>query len=157
MRSSRIVRGWRDILVYTPELSLNSAPHESPQMNHKLSALAVALPLLVGAGLTACGSPSTEAPCEGQWDLEQMSMNGEVVGEEEMAQLESLGLTIELTMDADGAAELLFLGEAETGTWRATSSGCVLEFAGEEIPVGVSGDALTMEDSGSVVTFARTQ
>ena len=157
MRSSRIVRCCSDILVYTPELSLNSAPHESPEMNRKLSALAVALPLLVGAGLTGCGSPSSEAECEGQWGLEQMSMNDDVVGEEEMAQFESLGLTIELSMEADGAAELLFLGEAETGTWRATSSGCVLEFAGEEIPVEVSGDALIMEDSGSVVTFARTQ
>ena len=108
-------------------------------------------------GLTGCGSPVDEAVCEGEWGLEQMSMNGEVVGSDEMAQLQSLGLTIELSLAADGTAEVLLLGEMETGTWSASPTGCVLSFTGEEIPVEVSDGILTMEDNGSVVTFARTK
>ena len=125
-------------------------------MNRKISTLVIAFPLFVGMGLTGCGSPVDEAVCEGEWGLEQMSMNGEVVGSDEMAQLQSLGLTIELSLAADGTAELLFLGEMETGTWSASPTGCVLSFTGEEIPVEVSDGILTMEDNGSVVTFARS-
>ena len=126
-------------------------------MKRKISTLVTTFPLFVGMGLTGCGSPVDEAVCEGEWGLEQMSMNGEVVGSDEMAQLQSLGLTIELSLAADGTAELLFLGEMETGTWSVSPTGCVLSFTGEEIPVEVSDGILTMEDNGSVVTFARTK
>ena len=118
------------------------------------SALAVAC---LALPLTACGSSVSQSQCEGQWALSSMSVGGEPVGADELDALESMGLDISLALQEGGQAELVFLGETETGTWEATGTGCRLRFDDDELIATVNEDRneLVMTEDDQEVVFTR--
>ncbi len=118
---------------------------------------ATALAIMVTISAAGCTRSGQEAACEGEWVLSGMSVSDSDVGSEELATLESLGLDISLSLNSDGSADLVFLGQPEPGTWKPTSTGCELHFSGDKISAKLDDGILTMHQDDQEVRFSRSK
>ena len=94
----------------------------------KRFALAFAAILALCLALVGCGGGGGETPADpsanfvGTWEISGMTQDGETYGEEEIEMMREYGLMIYLEFYEDGTFSLELFGEANEGTWEATSA-----------------------------------
>ncbi len=111
---------------------------------------------LVGCGGGGGNSGDAKAAFVGTWDLVEMEENGEVTGSDDLDMLKALGLDVYLELNEDGTGALMLFGEAMEGTWEAKSAtDGTFTIEGEAVDMKIASDQLTMEQSGSKLTFAK--
>lgn len=107
-------------------------------------------------GLAGCGGGSYEKNFAGTWKLSGMETSGEASSSEDIAMLESLGISMFIELDEDMTAELDMMGEVMTGTWSAQSaSECRVTIDGSVMDGTLDGDSLTFAADGEKMTFVR--
>ncbi|WP_058985696.1 lipocalin family protein [Hugonella massiliensis] len=119
--------------------------------------LVCALALLC-LGLFACSGSSADAKKAyiGQWKLTEMTENGEPVSADDMAMLDSLGMTIDLTVNEDGTFNLTFFGESQKGDWEAKSATeATFTVEGDSVPATLKDGKLTLSESDVSMTFEK--
>lgn len=119
--------------------------------------LAMVLALGLTLGLTGCSSGGSEEKAfVGIWTLE--SMEGEDgATAEDIAALEALGMSINLTLMEDGAAYLDFMGEVVEGTWAAKSAKeATITVDEEPVVATIDGKRLKFEQDEMVMVFVKT-
>lgn len=109
-------------------------------------------------GLFACSESSADAKKAyiGQWKLVEMTENGEAVAAEDMAMLDSMGMTIDLTVNEDGTFDLTFFGESQKGDWEAKSATeATFTVEGDSVPATLKDGKLTLSESDVSMTFEK--
>lgn len=107
-------------------------------------------------GLAGCGGGGYEKNFAGTWKLSGMETSGEASSSEDIAMLESLGISMFIELDEDMTAELDMMGEVMTGTWSAQSaSECRVTIDGSVMDGTLDGDSLTFAADGEKMTFVR--
>jgi uncharacterized lipoprotein NlpE involved in copper resistance len=113
---------------------------------------------LLCLGLFACSGSSADAKkaYTGQWKLTEMTENGEAVSADDMAMLDSLGMTIDLTVNEDGTFDLTFFGESQKGDWEAKSATeATFTIEGDSVPATLKDGKLTLSESDVSMTFEK--
>lgn len=109
-------------------------------------------------GLFACSGSGADAKKAyiGQWKLTEMTENGEAVSADDMAMLDSLGMTIDLTVNEDGTFDLIFFGESQKGDWEAKSATeATFTIEGDSVPATLKDGKLTLSESDVSMTFEK--
>lgn len=117
---------------------------------------AVAIIAVASAALIAgcAGGGGGESALVGDWTLAEIS-GEEGAGAEEIAMLEQMGMTIELTVHEDGKAELGIADESLEGSWTAKGDTATFTFEGDDAEATVSGENLTLSAEGSSMVFRK--
>lgn len=108
--------------------------------------------------LVGCGGGGGDAKAAwiGTWDLTEMEESGQVTSSEDIEMLKELGLTVNLELKDDGTGALVLFGEAMDGKWEAKSATeATFTYEGQTIDMKIADGKLTMEQSGSKLTFAK--
>lgn len=111
-------------------------------------------------GLFACSGSGADAKKAyiGQWKLTEMTENGEAVSADDMAMLDSLGMTIDLTVNEDGTFDLTFFGESQKGDWEAKSATeATFTVEGDSVPATLKDGKLTLSESDVSMTFEKKE
>ena len=83
------------------------------------------------------------AQIAGIWDLEYLVQGGNTVTPE------TAGISITMTLNADGTAVLDSSVMAQTGTWYLSDGRCVIDVDGDIAPIEVNGDELRIVQPGA--------
>lgn len=120
-----------------------------------LVALACCFALCATLALAACGGGGDAAKdYVGTWTMEEMTVEGETMSG---ADLSALGMEVVLTLNQDGTASMDMLGEATTGTWKATNANdfsITLDEMGTQSGK-LEGGKLVLADGEDIMTFAK--
>ena len=106
----------------------------------------MALSLVAGLfALVGCGGNGTAAEdfsdnFVGVWDLYSMEENGQPASNEDIEMMKDLGMTITLTLNADGSVHFDALGSEHEGTWVAKDATTVT------ITIDGTPEDMTLED-----------
>lgn len=125
----------------------------------RVAAFLSSVPLVVGASV-GCSSQAAGSGCAGEWSIAAIESTtdaqsgSEIIGEEELEDLDSLGLQVHLSLLESGDAELDFLGDIEQGTWEERSNGCVVNLSGDQLSGSVEEEMLTVTDGETTLVFA---
>ena len=110
------------------------------------------------ASASSQDSPSSEITDKlaGSWKLTRLVSDGEVANPDDIAIMESMGLTVALDINADGTATLVLFGVHMSGPWEC-SDGTNVRFvlSGGAIDATVDGNTLTMTEGTDVYTFVK--
>lgn len=118
----------------------------------KITGILAATAALALAGGCSSGANANTA-CVGEWTMVSL---GEEVTAEEMAMLEELGMSLDLTITEDGAVTLAMLDQSQEGTWEPASGGCSIIFADQPpAEAKVTDGQLIMEQDGNQIIFTK--
>lgn len=127
----------------------------------KIGSIIMSVVMVMALGLTlgmvgCSGGSSGEKAFVGVWAL--TSMEGEDgATEDDVAALEALGMSINLTMMEGGDAYLDFMGEVLAGTWVFKSgTEATVTMDGEAVPAKIDGKTLRLEQDDMVMVFEKT-
>lgn len=109
--------------------------------------------------LAACGSAQDDVSnFIGEWQMIATDNVADPVSEEEVQRMKERGLTVDLTLSADGTCDFNMFGEPEEGTWSAQSAteGTLL-LEGQEVELTIDPDTgrLYFSQDGESLVFAR--
>lgn len=107
--------------------------------------------------LIGCGGSVDKSNYLGDWQM--TSGSDENLDEESIQLMESLGLTVTLTLNEDGTGSLNLFGEATDVTWEAKSNTeGTITYEGEDAKITLNGDELTLsDDTDASMTFKRIE
>lgn len=88
----------------------------------------------------------------GVWVMTGMESSGVQMG---VATMEMFGLTMTLTLNADGTCVVDGMGQTESGTWRATAQGISITDPTETVEFVYENDMLITEQGGSKMMLTR--
>lgn len=121
--------------------------------------LALICAITLCAVLTACGGGGSDEHAKnftGEWTLAGMEEEGESMNEEDLALMEEMGLVCTLTLSEDKKAKIDLFGDAMEGTWEPKDASTVsITLDGSAAEGKLSGDKLTLEESGSKLIFKK--
>ena len=125
-------------------------------MMKKLTASALAVLLTLASCIWAGGrqvyAESDEAGIAGVWKLSSMKNGEDTAGQEEIGQLEQMGMLMYMVISEDGTLTVSAFGAESEGTWDDTT------ITAEDAPLSyeLDGDALTLHDGTDFMVFSRT-
>lgn len=109
--------------------------------------------------LASCGGSGAKNDAEsfiGTWKLTSIEGENTPISESEMELMESMGMSITLTLSEDRSAAFDFLGEALTGTWEAKGgSTAVFNSGGDSINLTLADGKLTMSYENDSMVFIK--
>lgn len=115
-------------------------------------ALCLALVGCAGAG----GGADAAKNFIGTWKLTSMEAEGEIIGEGDIALMESLGMKSSLTLNEDKTAVLTLIGESIDCTWEVTdASKATIKVEGDTADLTLAGDNLTLSSDGNKMMFVK--
>lgn len=88
----------------------------------------------------------------GVWVMTGMVANGVEMGTETMSMF---GLTLTLTLNADGTCVVDGMGQTDSGTWAVTANGVAITDPTETLEFVYVDDMLVMDDAGSQMMLTR--
>ncbi|MDD6694424.1 MAG: hypothetical protein PUE38_08760 [Olsenella sp.] len=107
-----------------------------------------------GSGGTGGADPSKNYV--GDWKLVGMEENGEATSADDIKLMESMGMTVALSVKEDKSFSLSVFGEELPGTWEAKSdSEATFTVDGQSIPATLANEVLTMEQDGTKMMFEK--
>ncbi|WP_418831866.1 hypothetical protein [Paraeggerthella sp.] len=92
----------------------------------------------------------------GTWKLVSSSGDGEAISEQDLALMESMGMSVTLTLSENEKAALSIFGESVEGTWQAKGADkASLTLQGETGDMTLANGKLTMSSAGATMTFEK--
>lgn len=119
-------------------------------------ALTLAMVLAFSLALVGCAKTDYTKNFSGDWKLESVTSDGETANSDDLAMLEAMGMSFGLTLNEDGTLQLMVLGEASDGTWKAKSATeAEVTIDGSTVVATLADDKLSLESGGEAMVFVR--
>lgn len=117
---------------------------------------------VIALALTSCGGnpgaakEAAKADFIGTWEIVSITEDGELLPEEDLALMKSLGYSVYLELAEDGVATYEIFGEPTAGTWEATETGKgTITVEGDTVPMTITEGQLVMEQDDNSHVFER--
>ena len=122
-------------------------------------AIAIAAVFALCLGLVGCGGGDGADYTKnftGDWKLSGMTENGEAMSGDDIAFMESFGMTVTLTLNEDGTGSLVMFDEAMDVSWKPKSATELdVTIDGDTTTGKLADDTITLEAGGDSMSFVR--
>ena len=124
-------------------------------------AIAIAAVFALCLGLVGCGGGDGADYTKnftGDWKLSGMTENGEAMSGDDIAFMESFGMTVTLTLNEDGTGSLVMFDEAMDVSWEPKSATELdVTIDGDTTTGKLADDTITLEAGGDSMSFVRVE
>ena len=124
-------------------------------------AIAIAAVFALCLGLVGCGGGDGADYTKnftGDWKLSGMTENGEAMSGDDIAFMESFGMTVTLTLNEDGTGSLVMFDEAMDVSWEPKSATELdVTIDGDTTTGKLADDTITLEAGGDAMSFVRVE
>ena len=110
------------------------------------------------AVLAGCdGSAALRSELVGTWDCDDATIASFASTDLDAAQLEAAHRLMFLSLDEDGAATFVSLGEAQAGTWEVDGGEIAIAIGGSSVAAEYADGALSIEAGGQTIPFSKAE